>query len=374
MSQKLAFSIILFISFFLVRGQGEDKNYQETFDPILEQMTNEITGAQVSILSTKLGINYSGSNGFDTRAKEQKLEVDQTFRIASITKTFVSVTLLRLEEQGLLSIEDPISKYISEEHMQLLKSDKYDPDLITIKSCMNHTSGLFDYAMAKKDYPEIVAADPYHRWTRTEQIKLAMKIGKPVNKVGAEFHYSDTGYVLLGEIIEKVTGKGLAEGIRETIDFEQLGLNSTWLETLETHARDAERGVGRYLDEHDASDWDPSVDLFGGGGLISTTADLSRFMEALFTGKVFEKEETLEKMLEKPILKKKADMDYRLGIIYQDFGQVDAYLHSGLWGVYLFYFPDLETVLVINYTDANDSAKIGPLVKQVLDIKEEKGI
>lgn len=374
MARKLIALSLLFTTFFFVQAQEESKNYQDTFDPHLKQMITEMVGVQVSVLSPKLGIDYSGAAGFDTRGKEQNVETNQPFRIASITKTFVAVALLRLEEQGLLSIDDPISKYISKEHIQILKSDKYNPDLITIKSCMNHTSGLFDYAMSKDDYPKIVAADPYHRWTRTEQIKLAMKIGKPVNKVGAEYHYSDTGYVLLGEILEKVTGKGLAASIRETVGFEQLDLNSTWLETMEDHPRDGERRVGRYLDEHDASDWDPSVDLYGGGGLISTSADLAKFMTALFEGNIFEKEGTLEKMLEKPNLKKKASMDYRLGIIYQDFGQVEAYLHSGLWGVYLFYFPALEAAVAINYTDVDDNGKIGPMVKEIMEIKKAKGI
>lgn len=357
----------------ILSGQSNDRqNYDHEFDPLLDEIAKELVGVGVSIKSTKWDMNYTGAAGFDGRKRETKVDKEQPFRIASITKTIVATTILRLEEMGRLSIEESIVKYVSNEHLSMLRKDGYQVEEITIRSCLNHTSGLLDYAMAKTDYVKIASKTPNRRWTRTEQIALAMKIGKPVNDVGKEYHYSDTGYVLLGEIIEKTTGKSLAVGIRSVLNCEALGMRSTWLESLEDHPREKDRKVRRYLGKQDATEWDPSVDLYGGGGYVSTTNDLATFMDALFADRIFENPETLKKMLTKVDLKKSGEQDYRLGIFYQDFGTIDAYMHSGLWGTYLFYFPSLDVTVCVNQTVESEPLKIGPIIGKIKEIIERK--
>lgn len=85
-----------------------------------------------------------------------------------------------------------------------------------------HTSGLYDYANEPK-FVEYVTHGRHH-WTRTEQVRFAITHGKPYAASGKEFHYSDTGYVLLGEIIERTTGRPLANAFRRLLGFDKLGL------------------------------------------------------------------------------------------------------------------------------------------------------
>src|SRR5207249_2644707 len=94
------------------------------------------------------------------------------------------------------------------------------------------TSGIYDYA-EDPGYQTFVVSHPRHRWTRAEQLRFAMTHGKPLFKPGTSFHYSDTGYVLLGEIIERQTQQSLAAAYRSLLGFDRLGLHETYLETLE---------------------------------------------------------------------------------------------------------------------------------------------
>ena len=81
----------------------------------------------------------------------------------------------------------------------------YDLNKITIRHLLTHTAGLFDHA-GSNTYIEKVFADPFHEWTRTEQVQGCVDWGDPLFEPGEQFSYSDTGYILLGEIIENVTG------------------------------------------------------------------------------------------------------------------------------------------------------------------------
>ena len=95
-----------------------------------------------------------------------------------------------------------------------------------------HTSGIYDYGQDPA-YQAAVNADPAKRWTRLEQVRFAMDHGAPVGEPGTVYAYSDTGYSLLGEIIERATGAPLADAYRTLLDFEGLHLDATYLESLE---------------------------------------------------------------------------------------------------------------------------------------------
>ncbi len=110
--------------------------------------------------------------------------------------------------------------------------------------------------------------------------RFAMKHGKPLAKPGAEFHYADTGYILLGEILERRTGNSLATAYRTLLHFNKLGLADTYLETLEPKPARAKQRAHQYLGTIDAADFDPSFDLYGGGGLVSTVDDLGQLAHA----------------------------------------------------------------------------------------------
>lgn len=332
---------------------------QKILDEERAHTENEVVGLSLTVISPKLGIDFSGATGYDSIEKNAVLDAEQPFRIASLTKVFVATAILRLREKGLLSIEDPISQYISKAHIDILKNGGYDPDKITIRHCLTHSSGLYDYAEGGPEYIEEASKDPTKRWTRTEQIQFAMDQGKPHAAPGQEEHYSDTGFVLLGEIIEQRTNGGLAQGLRSLLKFDELGMSATYLESLEKNPEGLKPVVKRYMGELDATNWDNSIDLYGGGGLVSTTRDLSVFLQSLFNGKIYEKEDTLPVML----LKKEYELTgknlptARLGfgsIVVKETG-LELYLHSGFWGTLFIHIPEYNCSIAINDTNNTDS-------------------
>jgi D-alanyl-D-alanine carboxypeptidase len=132
----------------------------------------------------------------------------------------------------------------------VLGGDGYDPSAITVRHLLHHTGGLYDYA-TDGDYQTAVLSDPARRWTRAEQIGFAMDHGDPLARPGVAYHYSDTGYVLVGEIIEQASGRPLAAAYRTLLGFERLGVDETYLETLEPAPTGVAPPAHQYVDDID---------------------------------------------------------------------------------------------------------------------------
>jgi len=335
-------------------------------------------GITLTVKSRNKDLEAAVVNGFDSKEKESELSIDQPFRIASVTKTFVAVSILRLHEMDSLSVNDPISKYISDEHQEILKSDGYDLSTITILHCLQHISGLYDYAVGDKtQYTEIAMANPDKRWTRTEQLQGAVDWGDKLGAPGDKYVYSDTGYILLGEIIEYFFDGNLAQGIRTLVGFEKLGLTHTWLESLEDEPAGMKDRVHCFYGRQDVTDYDPSLDLYGGGGLVSTTGDLVKFVDGVFNNEVFEKEETLDLMIALPKVNdpKEEQGDnkrvYRCGIFGMPLYGNEVYGHSGLWDVFILHDPSSNTSIATNFTNRGRYRLIKKVVRTINQLPDE---
>ncbi|MEM9361713.1 MAG: serine hydrolase domain-containing protein [Bacteroidota bacterium] len=370
--------IAMMMSSVMATAQVENHNIalQGILDKACKKKKNTIVGVSLSVSSPELKIDFSGSSGFDSTEKRNPVRVEQPFRIASLTKVFVATSILRLYEKGLLSLEDPISNHISEEHVAILKNGGYNPELITIRHCLTHTSGLYDYAEGGPEYIKEASKDPNKRWTRTEQIQFAMDNGKPHAAPGKEHHYSDTGYVLLGEIIEQLNKSGLAEGLRELLKFDDLGMSATYLESLEKRPEGLLPNVKRYMGAMDASDWDNSIDLYGGGGLVSNTKDLNVFLQALFNGRIFDHPDTLDIMLLKKGFDNQGEElpEQRLGFgsITGKKSGLEVYMHSGFWGTFFMHIPEYNCSIAMNYTYDGDSTALQDTIDYVLELGKKK--
>jgi len=352
---------------------------QRILDQEIANPQNKAVGISLTVISPELDIDFSGASGFDGLEKNQNLNAEQPFRIASLTKVFVAAAIMRLQETGLLSIEESIAKYISEEHAALLKKDGYDPNEITIRHCLTHRSGLYDYAVGGPEYIEEASKNASKRWTRTAQIQFAMDNGEPLSAPGEEEHYSDTGYILLGEIIEQRTETGLAEGLRSLLKFDELKMKSTYLESLEERPKGLTSLVKRYMGDLETTHWDNSIDLYGGGGLVSNTRDLSVFLQSLFGGKIFEQGETLPIMLLKQAYASQGQPlpNQRLGfttIIGKTSG-LEVYLHSGFWGTVFMHIPAYNCSIAINNPYDGDSKALQRVLDYVIWLgkKNKKG-
>lgn len=328
-----------------------------------QQLTDNIPGILFHVQSGNGEIKWSGAAGLADKEQGEALLPHQTFRIASVTKTFVAAAVLRLWEEGILNLDDPISAHISAEHARILR-EVYDIENISILQVLRHNAGFFDHTNAPSFFEKVLQPGGYE-WTRTEQLQLCVTGGEPIGAPGEKFSYSDTGYIILGEIIENLHGKSLGLSITEILDFEKLELKNTAFEDLDPKV-DAAR-IHQYFQGRDTYHFHPSMDYFGGGGLLSTTEDLSAFFIALFKGRVFKNPNTLEKMLEPVPYANPAPMDYRIGIYRIEINGVEAFTHSGFWGTQVVYFSQFDLAMATNYSQIW-RGRVPPIFSEVLKL------
>jgi D-alanyl-D-alanine carboxypeptidase len=292
-------------------------------------------GELVTVLAPGTDVSAAGGS-YDIDGAP--LDADASFRIASVTKTFTSAAVLRLVEQGVVSLDDSLVEAGTPAPLlDLLRADGYAVDEMTVAQVLNHSSGLFDYAFgAGSPFVSVVTSDPAHVWTREEQVAFAMEHGDPVGAPGQTMAYSDTGYVILGAIIEAGTGLSLGDAYASLLHFDELGMEHTFLQTA--GSAPASPLVVQRFGDIAVPDIDPSVDLFGGGGLVSTTHDLAVFYRALWAGGVFDDASSWTTMtaITGP------DAATAQGIFAVPVGDLECWFHNGFWGVEVITCPSVD--------------------------------
>ncbi|MER6951535.1 serine hydrolase domain-containing protein [Nonomuraea sp. NPDC000554] len=226
------------------------------------------------------GEDWSTAVGYRDARTHAPADARGYFRVGSVTKSFVATVLLQLSDEGALGLDDRVDKH--------LPGALPEGSPITVRQLLNHTSGLFDYAGA--GIPGWSARDYRPKETlydQTPQELLAVGLSKrPYFEPGGGWHYSNTNYVVAAMLVEKLTGKPYAQAVKERV-LRPLRLEHTLLPGHDTamprpHARGYARYNGRTVD---ATRMNPSLE-FGAGEMISTTADLATFFDALLGGKL----------------------------------------------------------------------------------------
>jgi len=223
-------------------------------------------------------ILYSRSFGYRqiTETSKKPLTESSKFRIASITKTYTAVMIFQLVEEGKLKLGDHLDKFFP----QIPNASK-----ITIQQILNHRSGI----------PELTVEAGWRAQPKThEEILAVIESGKPSFEPDSEHAYSNTGYVLLGYILEKIDRKPYQEILRRRIT-DKIGLKDTYMGIGNTNVDKNESLSYGYL-----GFWKemPEMDLSipaGAGAIISTPTDMCKFIHALFEGKLISKG-SLDKM------------------------------------------------------------------------------
>jgi D-alanyl-D-alanine carboxypeptidase len=220
---------------------------------------------------------WRGSSGVAELGSSREVPVVGRFRAGSITKTFVATVVLQLVAEKRIGLDDSVERW--------LPGVVPNGANITVRQLLNHTSGLYDYkdTLPMPPSPEFYELQ-YRTWTATEQIERALANPPVFDKPGTQYDYSNTNYLLIGEIIEKVSGRTYAEEIEQRL-IRPLGLNGTSLPGTSIYIKGPH--PHGYVPKDgamiDFTEMNPS--LFGAGGeLISTTRDLNRFFAALLGG------------------------------------------------------------------------------------------
>ena len=339
---------------------------QSTIDSVVAAEPN-VTAVMARVESPRHELDWNGVTGFDDREGRTPQTANRPFRIASVTKLFVSATVLRLQEDGHVALHQPVDSLLSNETRQILRDGGYDMSRISVAQLLSHTSGLQDHA-SSDEYLNEVLAGPQRKWSRSDQIRFAMSLGPPLFEPCTEFQYSDTGFVVLGEIIERLMDDRLAAVVRRSLDVEGLGLTNTFWELEEEAPSPTIERASQYISETDATSFHPSLDLYGGGGLVSTLSDLTVFNRALFSGRVFQHTNTLAGGLIVPTANRPPDSHVHsyLGMVIP-MGRTMGWGHLGFWGCGVAWCPttDLSISVSINQAQPKEDKRLTNLFVQL---------
>jgi len=281
---------------------------------------------------------------------------DQPYYIASVSKLFTAVLIGMLVEQGELSFDDPISMYVDQDLLRglhIYKGKDYT-DEIRIRHLLNHTSGLHDFMEDKpkqgKSMIDLILDEPTRLWTPQESIEWAKRHLTVRFPPGKRFHYSDTGYHLLGFIVERVTAKPFHEVLRQYI-FGPLAMIHSYFGHYSEPVTPNEHPVASLYVRNVNIIRHRSLSVtFAGGGVVSTTEDLLKFMQALVAYRLV-RETTLAQM-KQDRARFFPGIDYGHGIMNIKTvpllmpARYNAWGNAGSTGSYLFYHPGTDTYLI----------------------------
>jgi len=271
---------------------------------------------------------WNGTSGLADLASNIELTPCNITRVGSTVKTFTAVTILLLQEEGFLKINEPITNYLSANQIKGLKNAKKS----TIEQLLKHSSGIYNYIQSAQ-FQTASLNDLTKVWQPDDLLDYARGQDAYFSP-GENVLYSNTNYILLGMIIEKVTGKPFYKAFQEMI-FEPLDMEFTQFAAEDPVPDGIVRGYVDFYSNYNLinatnySGWDYYT---ADGGLISNAYDLNVFLHALFNGQILT-QESLRMMIDwQEPNDQSADgfhTAYGLGIfeIKTEFGP--AYLHSG---------------------------------------------
>lgn len=296
------------------------------------------------------------------------METDRPFWIASITKMFIAVAVLKLQEAGRLSIDDPVAAHLPEEWLQgvhVVQGVDYG-NRLTLRHLLSHASGLPDYLELKgndgRTLVDRVVAGDQDPWKIDSVLKIVKDAGKPLFEPRTsgsrryKIRYSDTNYQLLVAVVEAVTGQGIGQVFQEEI-FEPLALGHTFHPG--DHPLQPTKTAATVWNGSEPFQPEPRV-MRSFGDLNSTLSDLTAFMRALIQGRVFQQEETLHLMMGNwktlsfalspitpswPIAYGMGMMRFEIPRLMTPFKPVPPLMgHTGAVGSWLFYCREVQMI------------------------------
>lgn len=329
-------------------------------------------GISVAIVY-KDNTNVALASGYNDKEKQLPLTIADRLLQGSVGKTYVSAIALQLVKQGKLRLDEKAATYLGNFSWYDRIPNASD---ITVTMLMNHTSGVMRYEF-KEQFLKDLTANPDKYWKPEELVQYVLD-EKPAFTAGNGWEYSDTNYILLGMIIEKLTGKKYYELLRTNI-LQSLQLNNTLpsdsrnLKGLsQGYAGDANEfgGKDKVIGEDGLFIINPQFE-WTGGGIYSTTSDLAKWGKLLYEGKLIDTSLLLSSAVPAKLGK---DTKYGLGVIIRSTTLGIAYGHSGFFPGYMtemLYFPSQGICIAVQCNSSDfRNLKLSPL-RCLLEIAKE---
>ncbi len=340
---------------------------QASLDELREQYA--IPGVSVSVVFDD-GSVWTGVSGLADVTAKRRVTPNTAFAVASVTKTFIAALILDLASEGRLGLGDGATEYLPEEKIL---------DGVTIRMLLDHTSGLHDFFLNPK-IDRALRAEPATGWTATRTLGY---VGKPYFPPGTGWHYSNTNYLILGLIAERIEGRSLAEQLRVRY-FDPLGLKSAYYQAAERPAGATAHGyrfagLKKALPPIDLADgtgvmpFKSVVTAAGGAGSVAATSlDIARWARALYGGRVLDSE-GLALMLGgfDRVAGYKPSVPYGLGVQAIEVNGLPTFGHSGRFigfRAVVRYLPedDITIAVLTNQSRADPGIIVAELLRVVI--------
>lgn len=375
--------VILFLSILLL-GNLNAQDFNNTHNEVDKLFRNElkkenVRNAFLAIYSPSLQFDWEFAGGFFKSG--EPITTLNAFYSASIGKTFTATAIAILMEQKQLDYEDKISMYLPRkviENLHVFEGKDYSTE-ITIAQLLQHTSGLPDYFEGETvdGSPNVIQSifiDTSKFWNPVEIINFSKEKMKPNFLPGAGYMYTDTEYVLLGMIIEHISGMALPDFFQKYL-FEPLEMYNSWINLRLKPLINTGKMAEFYAGDFEGSTMTSLSADWAGGALVTTSADLITFQYALNTGVIISKNtlETMQKWIPETM-----GMYYGFGLRKVVFNELspmlpDLYVvgHSGSTGSFMYYCPQLDVYIAgtLNQTDAVQDAVV--LTASILSLISE---
>jgi D-alanyl-D-alanine carboxypeptidase len=325
----VAVGLLLSLPFVGVAQQKESFN-KAKMDSLLSvlESKNKIMGTVALYQEGKQVYNKAIGYAILSDQNQEKATTATRYRVGSISKTFTATLILQLIEEKKLALNTPLSTFFPEFE---------NASTITIEHLLNQHSGLMSFT-------SVPAYGLYMTQPKTQQEMLGIMTSlKPIFEPGAQYNYSNTNYVLLGYIVERVTKKPYAEVLKKKI-VDKLKLKDTYYGGKIAQGN-KEAASYKFVDNK----WmaSPETDMsipHGAGAIVSTTKDLATFIHGLFNGKLISAA-SLEQM-------KTMKDGYGLGLVTLKFNNQISYGHGGIidgFNAMISYFPEQKLTMATTF-------------------------
>ena len=318
---------------------------------------NNVTGGMVFIDSNEYKINQSFTAGnFVTQGTGE----NQPFHTASVGKAFTATLIGCLIDDGMINLDDKVVDYLGEDLLSglfVFENVDYRKE-VTIRQLLNHTSGIADYFEDETNgtppMKERVLDDKDKKWSPNDLLDFTRNYQIAVSKPGETFHYSDTGYILLGLLIEEVSQMSFDEMLTTRI-FEPLNMNDSYLMFYSEPKNDPLPLADVWFEGVNIKNYSSLSIDWAGGGICSTAKDLAIFIRALNNGEII-RNETLQSLYQfdhkfiNGIQYGNGFMEYHFAEFFPTLSSIPNYIgHMGVLGTQMFYNKQTDTVYISSF-------------------------